>query len=225
MPGSKPRQIPADFKVFALANNSATSMARYEVGYDTFRKWCKQLGIADEIAARGMRPPRPCPADFAGNAHRSNAELHQIYPDTPAKHFTRWRKEVGIASATQLGGSVGEPVPDDFPALVRQNNITRLCLIYRVSDSVIKRWCRITGLSPKRYDGSIAKPHGPKRAPDIDHRPVDAAGQAQRHLQRIGPVYRRNEDMYCVFGRVMPAKDMIAFAEKKGWDAKAWERI
>jgi hypothetical protein len=117
---------------------------------------------------------------------------------------------------------------------------------YDVSDVTLTRWCRETGLKPKRIAASvIAKPagrwHTPAAAVTVD---TSTAAQAAQHLRRRGfsNIFKSEilstgergrwgidgdgKGIWIVAGRgAVPAADLIALASAKGFDPQAWARI
>lgn len=211
--------LPADFAEKALAMTLDECRAHYRISYPRYRALCEEAGIVEQLAARKIvyRSERPLPADFDKHAHLSNEEMKLVYPNTSTRTYSKWRAAVG---ASRHGGPVAEPAPADFKRTVATMYIAQAMRHYERGEAVVKRWAVETGAKFATWRGW----KGPQAAPDVDGRSTDLAGQAQRHLQRIGPVYRRGDD-YSVFGRTMPAGAMVEFAKGKGFDPDAWRRL
>jgi hypothetical protein len=211
--------IPDGFREYALSHTVNEAREHFGIGHRLHSKWANELGIAAEISARVKNPCplKEMPAGFADRAHLPNSELRDLFPGNSDHIFSRWRKQCAVKAMRAVKE---EPAPADFRRTVASLYIIEACRHYDRSDNVIKRWARETGATFRAWTGW----RGPKKAPDVDGRSADLAGQAQRHLQRIGPVFKRGDD-YSVFGRCMPAPAMIEFAKNKGFDPKAWERI
>lgn len=211
--------LPADFAENALAMTMDECRAHYRISTPRYKALCEEAGVADQIRARAEmhRQKRAIPEDFAEHAHLGNRDLKAVYPNTSVKTFATWRAAVG---ASRHGGPIAEPAPADFRRTVATMYIAQAMRHYERCEDVVKRWAAETGARFATWRGW----RGPQAAPDVDGRSADLAGQAQRHLQRIGPVFKRGDD-YSVFGRRMPAPAMIELAKNKGFDPKAWERI
>lgn len=121
-------------------------------------------------------------------------------------------------------------MPDDFPSIANLTNAKIREIHPHLKDGVIAKMRKAVGVQIKTVGRPFAKgkagggwirQNTGTKAPEIDYRDNGLAGQAQRHLQRHmavvkASVIRKGAEGYYVGGRVMPAEEMIAFAERKG---------
>lgn len=198
-------------------------MARYEAGQVTLPP--KRHG--------GGRVPRPMPDDFpARAATMTNAELGDHYGAT-LDMITRWKKGAGIARP------LSSAPPANLAALASRMTLSELTERFSVSPKTIRRWCSICGVKPQREParrttrapgtGWQGQPARVINATPITSRAEDAA----RFLQRFGAVYRCgqtgrpavNGDHWNRGGHVLSDADVIARAERLGWNPDAWRMV
>jgi transposase-like protein len=209
--------MPPDFPAYILAHKVKEARARFGIGSSTLRRWVIEAGLHAEIAARSKTgsPPRAVPVDFADHAaHESNEQLRERYRASTAL-VSRWRKLTGIAPDLRR-----IQIPADFASRASRMSVAETARHYGVGEGTVKRWRDETGAKFKSWSGwKFNRP-----APVAHHGADDLAGRAQRHLQRIGPVFKHRGG-FSVFGRQMSDEEMIALARAKGFQPDEWRKV
>ena len=163
------------------------------------------------------------PASFdPSRTIKESAELHGVSPAA----ICAWRKKSGYVAPERTD-------------LWEDDDIRRLKTLYSGSSlndiaaqlgrtiSAIKSMAIKLGL--RRATGNFA----PDRAPQIRGRVQGHADLAAQHLQKYAPVFRCQADgtptvkgSHWRYGSVVLTEaEMIARAERKGWDADEWKRL
>ncbi|WCT73950.1 hypothetical protein PQ455_01575 [Sphingomonas naphthae] len=235
------KPCPPDIVSVALSHTTLTLQRHYGVGSSTMRRWLKVSGA--KTRPRGGNGRRDAPKDFEVVAPgKTIAQLQIIYRCSDSM-ISRWRKACGIVTIS----SVRRPMPDQFREDAAYYSLRELAARYGVARDTITRWAVNAGIRLKgrpvaktKDAPSIAKA-GVPRTPPIPALPAGAAAQAAQHLRRFFPnVYPAaildlkerkrlpgfGRDMWVVAGRgTLPANDLIALAESKGFDQRAWAAI
>lgn len=179
---------------------------------------------------------RPCPADFAEHAHETNHELMARY-QCGTKVLVRWRAETGIIVRNP---SEPTPMPDGFALVAQSMTMRELRERYSRSEPVVRRWCQLAGVTPRRVGTKervqlgLASRAARNFSPvNVSHRDMSRAGQAADFLRRFGPVVRCNSggrydpkgDHWRRGCSILAAAEVIERAERLGFDADAWKRV
>jgi hypothetical protein len=125
------------------------------------------------------------------------------------------------------------PVPAGFALVASNLPMKRLREHYGRSESTIKAWCREANVKPRGAKPGPKSTNKPWASPDRPCRDWSQAGQAAEYLRRFGPVYRCNDTgmpsqggrFWNRGGYILTDADLIARAERLGWDADAWRRV
>lgn len=231
------RPAPADFRARAAELGAWALKRHYRTGIRLINRWYEETG-----AVRLIEPPMPVPANFAemvARTHQLGLVRHYRVSNSTVR---RWLGETGLtpAPAPRVENPRRMPMPEDFPELAPTLTRAQLGDRLGVSDTVILRWCQEAGVRPmrspfrRRKGGPVARGEA---IPPVD---PDLAAQAAQFLRRRFIVYscailpaqerrglpNKGRDHYYVNGRgVMPAADMIALAEERGFDHRAWARL
>jgi hypothetical protein len=175
---------------------------------------------------------RPAPADFAQYAYAETMEDLITRYKVGNRAIYRWRAELGLIRPGKPPRKV-RPMPDGFISHAKGKSIHDLARFYKAGDESVKRWLGEAGLPtsprPSKRPGNYAADRDFKSSfePTID---PSVAGQAQRFLQKLGPVYRasvisKDREGWMVHGKPMSDNQMMNFAQKKGWTANAFLQV
>jgi hypothetical protein len=230
--------LPADFAANALTESVASLERRYDVTANVIRRWFSESG-AVRVFGRGLKAP--VPADFAEMAAKLTKLGLQRHYHKNWDCISRWVAESGVEPQKQpiCGNAVGKPVPDDFSEVAPKLTIAELERRYKAQGVTVHRWCNLAGVTPRKFTHVSGRSSAPKAAavPAVN---LSDAAQAAQFLRRQVIVYpcdilTREEraklpdfgkDLWYINGRgAVPAADMIALAERKGFDRRAWARI
>lgn len=177
----------------------------------------------------------PIPADFAEAAARMADHSLCRHYRRGARIVAAWRAAVGVAPPVYKHPRAMD-VPADFAERAPKMTITQLVEHYRVSDNPVRRWLRLTGIVPKVgiWRPKVRHP-APFAAGVVD---TSTAGRAAQFLRRCGPVYRasvlpaaerkaRKAEVsdFILFGRVVSPNELLAQAEKRGFDPREWAAV
>lgn len=233
------RPVPATFVEMAKTKGPSALKAHFRANPNTIDRWYVEAGVERVVRRTLTLDP---PADFAEVAAR-------LTPNAMAYHYRRghsvikrWLTVTGIEPAKPQpklsGNALGKPVPDDFRTRAPQMSRSALERHYSVHGNTIQRWLRLSGVRALRYvRGGNFGGHQAGGVPSVD---ASAAAQAAQFLRTRLIVYRcdiltteeraklpdRGRGLWYINGRgAVPAADMIALAEAKGFDARAWARI
>lgn len=232
--------MPAGFRDFALANPVKKTMAHFGVGRRTFVRWATECGIMSTITARARAPitppaPKPMPEGFAQHVHLSIRKLQKVYPGLSRERIAQYRRELGVTSRDH--SDRGTPVPADFATVAARKYMSQAARHYGVSEKTVRRWAHATGVRFQAFNFGGHAPQAMRATAD-----ASVAGLAAQHLRRSGysNVYKadilsdrersslpnKGRGMYVVAGKgCLPVDEMIALAERSGFDRRAWARI
>lgn len=235
-PGVPARPMPADFRVMAMLLSPFRLRTFYGCNARAAARWYAEAGITPAAPARPG--PRPAPTDFAEKcATLTQRELRQHY-QIGAATVRRWYVESGCRAleAAPPPPRTGAPIPEDFAAIAKEKTRAQLAAHYRAGTSIIDRWLSKAGV--RAVPGGR---WGMQQAmlPQVDGSVV---AQAAQHLRKFRPsVYKAEilpiaerekygltdgKGYYIVAGKgAVPANDLVAMAEAKGFDARAWAKI
>jgi hypothetical protein len=222
------RPAPPDFAERAAEMPAWALKVHYHTGINQIRRWYEETG-----AVRLVEPARAVPDDFADRAaalHASGLMRHYAVSNSIIR---RWLAESGLtpAKAPRQVSPKRVPIAEDFAEVAPTLTKRQLSDHYGVSETVIIRWAKESGVRPKRapkgrLPGSIIA-----SVPQVD---ASLAARAAQHLRRRHIVYHcavlpaherrglpnKGRDHWYVNGRgALPAADMIALAEQKGFQA------
>lgn len=232
--------MPADFREFALAHSVQATKAHYRVGRRQFVRWAHECGIMPMITARSCNrnlKPKPMPADFAQHMHLSLRALQKLYPGTGRDRLAQWRRDLGVQARSYPDRNT--PPPADFATVAARSYASQAARHYGVSEKVVRRWAQTAGVRFQTWSWGGNAPQAMRSTAD-----ASVAGLAAQHLRRSGysNVYKaeilspaelrrlnvpnKGRGIYVVAGKgCLPAADMIALAERSGFDPRAWARI
>jgi hypothetical protein len=186
-----------------------------------------KTGRCHLCATRGSNGTRCLPADFAEHAPFStNPELQDRY-NCCGDIITRWRREAGIPSKKCRRDS--DPAPAGFSHTAPTMTKAELRAHYHRGGSTIDRWLKETGVMWRRK-----LPVVPVRVPrKIITANVNRASHAADFLRRFGPVVRCNStgtfdprgDHWRRGSKVLCADEIIARAERQGFNPDAWKEL
>lgn len=207
----------------------AKSLARFcHCGVELART--NKSGRCHLCATRDANGTRPLPADFAEHAvHETNSDLMARY-GCCADIVTRWRQQSGVPSKKSRRNS--DPAPADFAKVAPVLTKRELRARYHRADPTLNRWLQETGAS---Y-GRNAPPPGIRPAQATTTLPPPVLGravQAAEFLLKFGPVSRCNADgtfnpcgdHWRRSSSVLCAAEIIARAERQGFDPDAWREV
>ena len=215
------KERPAGFAAYAKQFGRKASRAHFQIGQETYDRWCKECGITLRRVQATLHPPE----GFANHASVSNNdELMKRYGVGKAT-VIRWRKEVKVPGIRRVDTKL--QMPENFRSAAR--GLTRIQLAERfgVCETVIRRWCKEADIPPqvgrpsKVFSGYVLNP--PSKVQD--NRPDSLVTRAQSHLQRIGPVWKKDASRFYVHGRVLSVDEMIERAVQAGFDPDNWRRL
>jgi hypothetical protein len=169
---------------------------------------------------------RSIPDDFAERASEMTRRRMMIHYHASSSTICRWIKEAGLQKR-----SPGAGAPDGFVQIAPSNTLHQLKLHYEVGDCVIKRWCAEVGVAPKQPQHIVFRRN--QFPPIKAHRDCSQVGQAADFLRKFGAVYRCFESGAAATkgthwsrnGFVLTDAELIARAERLGWDPQAWRRV
>ena len=169
--------------------------------------------------------PKPIPADFDPSLPlRKAVERYRISKATAHK----WRKQMGYVGP---GGTVGAWTERDV-YLLRTNfntmTYSQLCELLGRSAVSIKSKANSIGL--RKAQGNFARDSRPTF---FAQRSQGVADMAAQHLRRDAPVFRADADgkanpkgkCWRYGNTVLTEDEMIAKAERKGWQQDAWREL
>ena len=168
---------------------------------------------------------KPIPADFDPTLPLRKAVVRYRVSKSTAH---KWRKQMGYIGP---GGTVGAWTDRDV-YLLRTNfnamTYSQLCELLGRTAPSIKAKASSIGL--KKAQGNFARDRG---TAFFAQRAQGVADMAAQHLRRDAPVFRADADgtpnpkgKCWRYGNVVLAEaEMIAKAERKGWDADSWREI
>ena len=214
------KERPAGFAAYAKQFGRKASRAHFQIGQETYDRWCKECGITLRRVQATLHPPE----GFANHASVSNNdELMKRYGVGKAT-VIRWRKEVKVPGIRRVDTKL--QMPENFRSAARGLTRVQLAERFGVCETVIRRWCKEADIPPqvgrpsKVFSGYVLNP--PSKVQD--NRPDSLVTRAQSHLQKTSAVFRKG-DMFCVWGKMMTPDGMIDFAREKGFDADSWRRL
>lgn len=169
------------------------------------------------------------PADFAIHAPRESSKALMERYRRGTMMIAHWRRVTGIPAVHC--GPPPRPIPSDFAQIALNRTLVATALYYGVSRQITSRWARESG---HKWQGAIAwaADRGPVAKP-LDLRTMDDAARAADYLRRDCPVIRCNEagkyeeqgDHYRIGRAVLTHPEIIARAERKGWQSDEWRRL
>lgn len=199
-------------------------------GNPVSRKSAQCRSCANTTAMRKLQ--RAMPDDFRDVAPgKSLNELQRIYGCGPDA-ARRWRNEAGIEwKKPAVARTPRRAVPDGFALVASSMTMKQLRERFGAGESLIQRFCRDAGVTPRRSGHSFWRQSGPR--PLIDARDVGRAGQAAIFLQRLGPVFRctaegRADPKGTHWRRgsaVLTDAELMQRAERNGWAPDAWREV
>jgi transposase len=184
-----------------------------------------------------------CPSDFDQFAPGKRLTVIAAHYGVGVRTVRHWRKERGIEPLIpqQYAGRLRRPVPASFDKIAPTQPIKNLAKYYGTGRETVRRWLDETGIeagkrvyshrAPKRYKPMHNFGTSPVR---IKHGEDSlAARAADECLRRYAPTFRCDEagnqqsnGHYWLHGRVVLSDDeLIARAERKGWNPDAWKVI
>jgi hypothetical protein len=226
------RPMPSDFAARAATMGIHELRKHYHTGIPAIERWYAEAGVAQ------VYPPRftPVPADFA-------AQCRVKWRSALAEHYgvsqtlvAKWCRRTGLTSAPAPVANRRD-TPDRFAAIAPTMTVAQLKEYYGASKTLVRRWCADEGVAPR--PGLARAKSGP---PQIRPAQADAtlAGQAAQHLRRTRIVFRcdilpaherakfpnRGRGLWYINGKgAVTEAEMLAMAEAKGFDPRAWARI
>lgn len=234
------RPLPDDFAARARGKTLKVLRREFGAGTYTIDRWLKIVGLSHQI----KRSPRRCrlamPSDFAELAAKLSNNALRLHYDRSATTISRWRSQCGVPDQESYIRGVGpRPLPAGFAAQARTMSQYGLERHYGAGTNTVKRWLSETGITARAATRGFTS-HFPKAAVQPAGDP-SVAGRAAQHLRSFyTPVYRaailsekekrklpnRGENMFIVGAKgALPAADVIALAETRGFDPRAWARI
>lgn len=227
------RPMPEGFRDAARTYAKHRLLGMFGVGSTTLARWLTELESPYETPPPILQ--RPMPEDFAEHAHETNHQLMDRY-GCGTKVLVRWRKMVGVTPRDPREAS---PAPQGFKMVASTLTMRELRERFHRSEPVIRRWCRIEGVEPKRVWGKEAARlvagratrHFSPQTPIA--RDMSRVGQAVDFLRRFGPVVRCNiggrydphGDRWRRGSTILTGAEIIDRAERLGWDGDAWKRV
>jgi len=174
------------------------------------------------------------PDDFAALAPTMSAvALARHYECSNAK-ITRWLADTGLSRTHQTRFSTVAQPPENFARVAPTMTLRELMDTFDRGSCVIKRWCATVGVEPRRKAVVNFVSRGNRiPPPPVVFRDLTRAGQAAEYLLRFGPIYRCNAlggadakgEFWSRSGFVLTGEEVIARAERLGWEPDAWRRI
>ena len=241
-------KIPATFDEAEAQLPNEVLIARYGVAKTTLTRWRRQFGVKKHGGGGSVQ--LPVPPDFAERAPRAtNLALARHYHRS-LMIIARWRKEAGIPCRRPQRKPVEPrrryrvPAPVDFAATAAGLSVTALAQHYGQDRKVVQRWLDEAGIVleravpvPKVNRGGrrAISGRGPGRPPLSRNAPLPSGRveEAAQHLRRFTPVYRCGpkgaadpKGKFWRYGAaVLTPAEMVARAERHGFDADAWRRV
>lgn len=194
-----------------------------------------------------MSHTRPAPDDFATFAPGKTCLELEAHYRAAQKTIARWRRETGVRAATHKERAQGmvRQAPPQFANMAPTMTIAALSAHFRAGRARVRRWLAELDIEPGKRSYPSYVPHlrrASNRNPlgSLKTQDFGAHGDgslAQRAvdecLRHYAPVYRCDEagkqDCHGRFWRVGSAvltdDEIVARAQRKGWDADAWRRV
>jgi transposase len=205
----------------------------------TFRKMQHDAGVAiaptrtvaqrRDRAEQIMRNRLEIPVDFLEYLGAHSQEDTAAHFRLNISTVQRWARQLGFQRTDPLTVSKGQPPAwwdHDVPNMTRDEVMRRA----RVGRTVATRWAMETGVCWKRQTGiTFSHKHKPQ-PPKVD---MSLAGRAADYLRPRWPSHRCTEDgqqdingSFWRFGSaILTGDEVIARAERRGFDPQAWARI
>lgn len=211
---------------------------------------CTRKRIIDAVRKYDLGPwiPKPgttrgdtshVPDDFADRWQTTSLEALADHYGRGIATVRQWAALHGLSRprGSHLPSNRPNPLPANFAQMQAGYTIQQLMAHYRVGRDVMRRWMKEAGIKRDRFQQPLrmVKPNAYATAPvDRPHRDASRAGMAASFMQRQGWIVYRCDDMgrqladgpkwRCGTVTITDA-DLIARAERKGWDADAWKRV
>ena len=242
--GPLPVAMPADFPEKGRRMSREEAMRHYGVSQRIMVRWRKEAGIRTHASKK--RPPRPLPADFLEIAPTLSYAAAEKRWKAGAIQIRTWYRDAGIGPAR---ATRWKPIPEGFAEIAPTMRLYDLARRYEVQPETVRRWCYRLQIEPMRRRPKSepfkrqTKPktrklplRGVMVLPTLSRMPErdsSREGQAADHLRRYCAVYRCTEtgaaDQKGKFWRVGNAvktgAELIAQAERHGWNPDAWMEI
>lgn len=220
MTGRPMRQRPEGFDERAPHTPTRQLVREFRCDHGTAIRWLAEIGIVREQTQAITMPEGFAEVAAIWTGARLQAEFdlseHVVY---------RLRKRLGIKGRAVRGTA---PAPEGFANAAHGTSIRALADRYGVSARQINRWRDAAGIA--RTHHSHPSRVGFKVQPPAAHSTEEMAAN---HLRRMCPVYRCRDDgrpdqrgSYWRYGRlVLTPAEIVARAQRKGFDPDAWQRI
>lgn len=153
---------------------------------------------------------------------KQSAKLHNVSVATASN----WRQKLGYQAPERTDLWTDDEIYR-LKTLYAGNSLGHIAAAIGRTESSVKSMAVKLGL--RKATGNFA----PDRAPQIRGRVQGHADMAAQHLQKYAPVFRCSPDgspnpkgsCWRYGSTVLTEAEMIARAERKGWDADAWKRL
>lgn len=206
------RAMPDDFATVANTMTTEQLMRHYRARHAIVKRWLADIGEKRE--KRLLRAP--VPADFMAQCKiNGKTRLRAIYKCSE-RQIEYWLQEAG----------------DSARALVATAGARAMVEAGRRNAALQKAARQAAAKDAPKRNPVAMKPTGWKLPvmKDVQTLPVSKADQAMRWLQRKGPcyplrIYGANLPGYRFAGRLWQADELIAEAERRGWQPDAWRSV
>lgn len=177
-----------------------------------------------------MANPLPVPEDWHIWAPiETDRQLIKRYRRTGGT-ITRMRRETGLFR--QIGPSnKPRPLPEDFAYQARRLHKAALERHYGAAPDTVTRWFQLAGMKPVAWRDEVRSAN----LTTVAHiwRDTSYAGQCAEFLRKKDPIFRcdangnqtQRGEFWFWLQRPRTDAFIIETAERKGFDARAWERI
>lgn len=175
---------------------------------------------------------RPMPDDFPEVAPTMSTDALARHYRAGAGKVLKWLKDIGIQRSSADTRFRARPVPEGFAGLARELTTHELVDRFGVSADTIKRWRRAAGVRLRQRRNFVTRGPGTNiHTPAMD---TSLAGRAVTDcLRQKGPIWRCNANgqfnpkgqWWNRGGHVLTDDEVIARAERLGWDRDQWRRL
>jgi hypothetical protein len=162
-------------------------------------------------------------------ATESSADLCVKFNTGPTQ-IARWRRDCRVPPHGR-GVFKPLPMPDNFADLARTMTRREAGSFWQRHPETLDRWAAEKGITFRKQVNVISG----RRATKVRDtaRDMSRAGQAAEFLQKFGPVFRCNGtgqpdakgEHWRRGSSVLSHEEIIARAERNGWQRDAWKRI
>lgn len=207
------RAMPDDFVAVAKTMTIEQLMRHYRARHSLVKRWLSDIGQKGE--RRLLRAP--VPADFLIQCKLNGKTRLRVVYQCSERQIEYWLQQAGEQARALVAAAGARAMVE---AGRRNAALQKAARAAAAKDAPTKR--NPVAMKPTGWKLPLVK--------DAQTSPVTRADQAMRWLQRKGPcyplrIYGANLPGYRFSGRLWQADELIAEAERRGWQPDAWRSV